>query len=123
MPATWPPRAVIRKSAGLRTIESALYRGGLGPVAGVDEVGRGAIAGPVAVGLAVVDQGVGQHPLGLRDSKMLAEKRREDELRRLVSRFVRWNWDEAWSGVPLADLLHSAGLPRVPRHIGAHLHD
>ena len=30
---------MIRKSSGLRTLESALYRGGLGPVAGVDEVG------------------------------------------------------------------------------------
>ena len=27
MPATWPPRTVIRKSSGLRTLESALYRG------------------------------------------------------------------------------------------------
>ena len=49
MPATWPPRTVIRKSSGLRTIESALYRNGLGPVAGVDEVGRGACAGPLVV--------------------------------------------------------------------------
>ncbi|PRC57093.1 ribonuclease HII, partial [Mycobacterium sp. ITM-2017-0098] len=49
MPAAWPPRAVIRKSSGLRTLESALYRAGLGPVAGVDEVGRGACAGPLVV--------------------------------------------------------------------------
>lgn len=37
MATTWPPRTVIRKSSGLRTLESALYRSGLGPVAGVDE--------------------------------------------------------------------------------------
>ena len=48
MPA-WPPRMVIRRSSGLRTLESALYRAGLGPVAGVDEVGRGACAGPLVV--------------------------------------------------------------------------
>jgi len=58
--------------------ESGLHARGHRYVIGCDEVGRGAIAGPVAVGLAVVDQGVGQHPLGLRDSKMLAEKRREE---------------------------------------------
>ena len=54
MPATWPPRTVIRKSGGLRTLESALYRGGLGPVAGVDEVGRGACAGPLVVAACVL---------------------------------------------------------------------
>ena len=45
---TWPPRTVIRKSSGLRTLESALYRSGLGPVAGVDEVY--AIGGAQAIG-------------------------------------------------------------------------
>lgn len=57
--------------------EASLHAGGHRYVIGCDEVGRGAIAGPVAVGLAVVDAGVGAHPTGLRDSKMLAEKRRE----------------------------------------------
>ena len=60
MPATWPPRTVIRKSSGLRTLESALYRGGLGPVAGVDEVGRGACAGPLVVAACVL----GPEPVG-----------------------------------------------------------
>nr|WP_241732367.1 ribonuclease HII [Galbitalea soli] len=46
-------------------------------VIGCDEVGRGAIAGPVAVGLAVLDAAAGEHPAGLRDSKLLSEKRRE----------------------------------------------
>ena len=54
MATTWPPRTVIRKSSGLRTLESALYRSGLGPVAGVDEVGRGACAGPLVVAACVL---------------------------------------------------------------------
>ena len=58
--------------------EAGLHARGHRYVIGCDEVGRGAIAGPVAVGLAVVDAGVGAHPSGLRDSKMLAEKRREE---------------------------------------------
>ncbi|ALJ20327.1 ribonuclease HII [Microbacterium sp. No. 7] len=43
-----------------------------------DEVGRGALAGPVAVGAAVVDaRAVGEGmPEGLRDSKLIAEPRR-----------------------------------------------
>lgn len=59
-------------------VEKALYASGVRYVIGCDEVGRGAIAGPVAVGLCVVDLGVGRHPLGLRDSKLLSEKRREE---------------------------------------------
>lgn len=57
--------------------ESSLHDGGARFIIGCDEVGRGAIAGPVAVGLCVVDRGAGAHPLGLRDSKLLSEKKRE----------------------------------------------
>lgn len=46
-------------------------------VIGVDEVGRGAIAGPVAVGaLALREAESARFPAGLRDSKRLSEKRR-----------------------------------------------
>lgn len=58
-------------------VERSLHRGGARYVIGCDEVGRGAIAGPVAVGLSVVGVGIRKHPDGLRDSKMLSEKRRE----------------------------------------------
>lgn len=46
-------------------------------VAGIDEVGRGAIAGPVCVGVAVVDAGTRTAPTGLRDSKLLSPAQRE----------------------------------------------
>ena len=59
-------------------VESRFHGEGIRYVIGCDEVGRGAIAGPVAVGLCVVDISVGPMPKGLRDSKMLAEKRREE---------------------------------------------
>jgi ribonuclease HII len=70
-------------------VESALHESGVRYVIGCDEVGRGAIAGPVAVGLAVVDAGVGEHPHGLRDSKLLSEKRRE-ELAPLATGWARY---------------------------------
>lgn len=57
--------------------EAALHSGGATFVIGMDEVGRGAIAGPVAVGACVVDAEIGAHPAGLRDSKLLSEKRRD----------------------------------------------
>jgi len=58
-------------------VENEMHAGGAKYVIGCDEVGRGAIAGPVAVGLCVVEAGLPAHPEGLRDSKLLSEKRRE----------------------------------------------
>ena len=56
-------------------------------IAGVDEVGRGALAGPVSVGIAVVDV-ERQRPLaGVRDSKLLSPAERE----RLDPLVRRWS--------------------------------
>ena len=80
MVTTWPPRTVIRKASGfrgLRTLESTLYRSGLGPVAGVDEVGRGACAGPLVVAACVLGPGRMESLAALDDSKKLTEKTRE----------------------------------------------
>lgn len=57
--------------------EHALLLAGARSVIGCDEVGRGALAGPVAVGVAVIDSGILAIPAGLRDSKLLSEPRRE----------------------------------------------
>lgn len=53
-----------------------------------DEVGRGALAGPVAVGAAVVDARVARRrvPEGLRDSKLIAERRRPE----VAERAAQW---------------------------------
>jgi len=59
-------------------MERAMLRDGARLVIGCDEVGRGAIAGPVAVGLSVFAGRAGGAPKGLRDSKMLSEPRREE---------------------------------------------
>lgn len=67
-------------------VERELLRGGARLVAGMDEVGRGALAGPVSVGVVVVDAGVRTAPMGVRDSKDLSAARREA----LVPRLSRW---------------------------------
>lgn len=61
------------------THERRLWREGCARVAGLDEVGRGAWAGPVSVGVAVLRPGLRRPsvPRWLRDSKLLAEDRRE----------------------------------------------
>jgi ribonuclease HII len=67
-------------------VEAGLVDEGYVAVAGVDEVGRGCLAGPVTVGAVVVDPGAGMPPRGLRDSKLLTP----DQRRSLVPRIQRW---------------------------------
>ncbi len=59
-------------------------------MAGLDEVGRGAWAGPVSVGVVVFAPG-GRRPAGIRDSKELSEERREE----LFPLIIEWCSD--WS--------------------------
>lgn len=66
--------------------EKAMFRGGLRYLAGCDEVGRGALAGPVSVGIVVIDPDVARVPDGLADSKLLTPARREA----LVPVINRW---------------------------------
>jgi ribonuclease HII len=73
--------------------ERRLRREGYEWVAGLDEVGRGAWAGPLTVGVAVVRPRVQIRtvPTWLRDSKMLSEARREEIFAAVAK------WCEAWS--------------------------
>lgn len=73
----WPPRVAVRAAAGLRTLESTLQRSGLGPVAGADEAGRGACAGPLVVAACVLPPRPVPALEGLTDSKQLRESERE----------------------------------------------
>lgn len=66
--------------------ERRLLRAGARLVAGVDEVGRGALAGPVTVGVVVVTETTRTAPTGLRDSKLLTPAARDA----LAPRLRRW---------------------------------
>ena len=57
-------------------VERELFAAGASCVIGVDEVGRGAIAGPVVVGVSLI-RAVTDFPVGLRDSKLISAKKRE----------------------------------------------
>ena len=57
--------------------ERQLFASGARIVAGMDEVGRGAIAGPVMIGVVAIDQSITDVPEGLADSKLMTAKRRE----------------------------------------------
>lgn len=57
--------------------EKTLLRDGCVRLAAMDEVGRGALAGPVTIGVVVVTERIGRVPLGLRDSKLLTPAARD----------------------------------------------
>src|SRR3954466_4865940 len=89
-PGTVPKlrKALKSKSPSLAT-ERALWDEGFEVVVGIDEVGRGAWAGPLTLGAAVVpkDRRVNK----IRDSKTLSEREREALFDRVAE------WCEAWS--------------------------
>jgi ribonuclease HII len=72
-------------------VERALLRSGASAVACVDEVGRGALAGPVSVGVTIVTAAARTAPKGLRDSKLLTPQAR----RAILPRVRRWATDWA----------------------------
>lgn len=55
--------------------EKALYKNGVKLIAGVDEVGRGPLVGPVVAAAVILP--INYHLDGLNDSKKLTEKKRE----------------------------------------------
>ena len=74
-------------------------------VGGIDEVGRGAIAGPLAVGVAVIDGAEGEPPAGLTDSKQLTPRLREAMFDELSA------WPAAWAvGMASAEEIDQEGL-------------
>ncbi|MGH3155594.1 MAG: ribonuclease HII [Streptosporangiaceae bacterium] len=91
----WPggrnPGYTPRTSSGLAAYERALIRAGFAPVAGIDEAGRGACAGPLVVAAAVLRPD-GKAPVpGLADSKELTPAAREEVYRHLVKMAFDWH--------------------------------
>ncbi|MCW2759095.1 MAG: ribonuclease, partial [Nocardioidaceae bacterium] len=81
----------VRRDAGLYGYERALRRAGMTPIAGVDEAGRGACAGPLVAAAAILPEGkLGQVP-GLADSKLLTAKSRERCYPQVLRRAVAWS--------------------------------
>ncbi len=64
-------------------LEARLRRQGIWPIAGVDEVGRGPLAGPVAAAAVILDPK--RPPPGLDDSKALTPKQREEAFERIMA--------------------------------------
>src|SRR3954463_6142252 len=85
-----PRGLTVRRDAGLYGYERALRRHGLDPIAGVDEAGRGACAGPLVAASVVLPPGDRGIVPGLADSKLLTEKARERCYDQIVRRALSW---------------------------------
>jgi ribonuclease HII len=86
-----PPRLLVRRDAGLSAYESALSRAGFVRVAGADEAGRGACAGPLVVAACVLPRGRRGDIDGLTDSKLLTAATRERLYGEVVKRAVAYS--------------------------------
>jgi len=85
------PRPVVRSEHGLWALERVLQHHGFPHVAGADEAGRGACAGPLVVAAVVLPAGRrGQVP-GLADSKLLTAAAREAAYDEVVGRALAWS--------------------------------
>ncbi len=86
MTLTATPRPPTVRAAPHLRHERVLLRDGARLLAGMDEVGRGSLAGPVSVGVVVVDATTRSAPKGVADSKLLAPAART----RLLPALHRW---------------------------------
>jgi ribonuclease HII len=76
----------VSAAPSLRFERELLRSTGIRWLASVDEVGRGALGGPVSVGVVLVDLDTRSAPSGVRDSKLLTPIARQ----RMVPRLRRW---------------------------------
>jgi ribonuclease HII len=86
-----PPRTIVHREGGLYALERALQRRGFRLVAGADEAGRGACAGPLVVGAVVLPEGKRGEIDGLADSKLLTAATRERLYDEVVARALAWS--------------------------------
>ena len=107
---------MIRLGRGAYSYERALTRAGLGPVAGADEAGRGACAGPLVAAAVILDP---KRPIaGLDDSKVLTAKARDRLYDEILARAVA----VAWARVEADECdrlgMHQADLHGLRRAVG-----
>ncbi len=110
-----PRGATVRRDAGLHGYERALRRVGLAPIAGVDEAGRGACAGPLVAAAVVLPEGRRGVVPGLADSKLLTPARRERCYREVVARAEAWSVVALPSGVCDELGMHVANVQALRR--------
>ena len=78
----------IERLNKLKEYENSLYMKGIDLIAGIDEAGRGPLAGPVVVGLAIMRPE--SFIEGVNDSKKVSEKKRELIYEKITEEAIDW---------------------------------
>ena len=99
----------------MRTLENALRRVGFVHVAGVDEVGRGCLAGPVVAAAVVLHPD--RHIPGVSDSKLVPALERERLYERILCHAVAWAVGDADPAEIDRINIHQASLRAMQRAI------
>jgi ribonuclease HII len=84
-------RYTPRRDCGLSAYERVLIRAGLAPVAGVDEAGRGACAGPLVVAAVILRPSRVSKITELADSKALTALARNAAYRQIMDAALGWS--------------------------------
>jgi ribonuclease HII len=127
--ATTKPKKIVvtKKTVPSLEVERELWNAGAEYVVGIDEVGRGAWAGPLSVGAAIVPRD--RRINNVRDSKMLSEPKREELFDRISQWCVAWavghaeQWECDEYGMARAQRLaakraiEGLRLPCEPHHV------
>jgi len=99
----------------MRTLENALRRVGFVHVAGVDEVGRGCLAGPVVAAAVVLHPE--RHISGVSDSKAVPAAERERLYERILTHAVAWAVADADPAEIDRINIHQASLRAMQRAV------
>jgi ribonuclease HII len=113
-----PPRAVVRRDAGLYALDRTLHRRGFALVGGADEAGRGACAGPLVTAAVVLPGGKRGEIPELADSKLLTPIARERVYEHVVARALSYAVVVVPAGEVDARGLHRCNLEALRRALG-----
>jgi ribonuclease HII len=86
-----PTPVMVRRDSGIYGYERALKRVGFDPVAGADEAGRGACAGPLVAAAVILSDTKARQIPGLNDSKLLTARQRERLYDEITAKAVAWS--------------------------------
>jgi ribonuclease HII len=105
----------MSRVSATRTLENVLRRFGFNRVCGVDEVGRGCLAGPVVAGAVVLDPN--RRIPYLSDSKTVPAEEREELFAQITSHALAWAVAEASPTEIDAINIHQASLQAMRRAV------
>lgn len=95
----------MKAEIDLWELENELYDSGISTLCGVDEAGRGPLAGPVCAAAVMLPRGIVID--GLNDSKKLSEKRREQLYGEITAKALHWS--VAFASVEEIEVLNILG--------------